>query len=250
VLLTEYILFSLTLFGCLGAIFLCGSFEEKTWTQVRDNLTDFGFSAFAAMVCTVGLHLAQLKALTGSWRSGLNEFVFNAMKRVSVAQAEGFRGSSSENLLASLEFGVDDALLRILETPILGPTSLSWLAWISVGFVGLLTLTVSLVYRLGWRKCEASLAGSAAEAWFVAATGGWLVWVLLVPSWFTHLEFARGVTFFAWVLASFALLAIRLSELSLARQYRWEPTSLGLRLALQALLMVVVLALGIRRFML
>ena len=62
------------------------------------------------MVCTVGLHLVQLKALTGSWRSGLNEFVFNAMKRVSVAQAEGFRDSSSENLLASLEFGVDDAL--------------------------------------------------------------------------------------------------------------------------------------------
>lgn len=246
VLLSEYILFTLTFFGCLGLIFTVGILEGKCWGFYRINLVDFLISVSAATLSALGIHLVQLRLLTGSWRSGLNEFAFNAMKRVSSASVEGFYGPGSENLRESREFGLGDAVSRILETQVFGLTGMPGLAWLSVGVLGGATLAVAFFCRLGWRKSKVSVTASAAEAWFISATGGWLVWALLVPSWFIHLEFARGVTFFAWVPASFGLLVIRVKDLSLKRQHSWQSPCVGLRLSVASFLVAVALALVLR----
>ena len=231
VLLAEYILFSLTLFGCFGMVFVLNCLRGDEWVTIKQNLFDVLISGIMAVVAAVSLHFLQLRALSGTWRQGIAEFRYNATKRLVETDSGDVYETGTENLVESLDFGVREAIARILETPLFGLTGVPGLRWLTVGVLLATNFALMLLAWLGWRKRESSQTRVAAEAWFVTAIGGWLSWAVLVPSWFTHLEFARGVAFFASVPASLGLFVVQVADFSWMRRHHVEVPSIFARTA-------------------
>jgi len=240
VLLAEYILFSLTFFGCVGIALVSSCLRGNEWGTTKQNLLDVLISSVISVVAAVSFHLLQLRALSGSWRQGIAEFRYNATKRLVETDSGDIYETGTENLVESLDFGVREAIARIVETPLFGLTGVPGLRWLTVGVLLATNFALMLLAWLGWRKRESSQTRVAAEAWFVTAIGGWLSWAVLVPSWFTHLEFARGVAFFASVPASLGLLVVQVADFSWVRRHHVEVPSIFARTAAFLLVSVVL----------